>query len=108
MLDTPDEDYEDEETLPPALLILTSPDLDHDEETNRRAGNRVDGLLRGLLDQLETFEEVDQALSRSADVSARARKARAQIRDAIVGFEKVIGPTSNACDVFAKPVGWSR
>jgi len=93
----PDE-YEDDE-LPPNFLIFTSPDLDRDEDKARKAGDKIDKILRRILDEAGDLMYIERALREAESASARARRAREQLLRALSGIDDVVGGVSNAHDV---------
>jgi hypothetical protein len=95
--DTDDWDEEDA-PLPASLRVFTSRELDTDEATARRAADEIRCVTCHLLDQLITLEHMDRALRDAEPFCARAHGARVGVRQAIEGFDKVIGGVSEARD----------
>jgi len=95
----PDEDdeYEDDE-LPPDFLIFTCPDLDRDEEKARKAGDKIDNVLRRILNEAGDLEYIERALREAEPTSTRARRAREQLLSALSGIDGVVGGVGNAHD----------
>jgi hypothetical protein len=89
---------EEEEPLPAELLVLTSPELDHDEATARRAAGLIHSVHRSAVDGFCELELMERALGEAESASTRAQEARAEIRRAIAGFDEAIGGTSDAHD----------
>lgn len=92
----PDE-YEDDE-LPPDFLIFTCPDLDLDEEKARKAGDKIDNLLRRIINEAGDLMYIERALREAEPASARARHAREQLLRALGGIDGVVSGVGNAHD----------
>ncbi len=95
---------ENEAPLPRSMLVLTSPELDHDESTARAAAEEIYAVHSRMVYGLCDLESLERALGLAEPVSARAHDARAEIRRAINGLTEVIGGTSGACDALV--FGW--
>ncbi len=90
-------EYEDDE-LPSSFLIFTCPDLDRDEDTARKAGDKIDNILRRILDEAGDLQYIERALREAEPTSARARQAREQLLRALSGIEGVVGGVGDAHD----------
>ncbi len=92
----PDE-YEDDE-LPPNFLIFTCPDLDRDEDKARKAGDKIDKILRRILDEAGDLMYIERALREAESASARAHRAREQLLRALGQIDGLVSGVGNAHD----------
>jgi len=91
------DEYEDDE-LPPDFLIFTSPDLDQDEDKARKAGDKIDNILRRILNEAGDLEYIERALREAEPISARARQAREQLLRALGQIDGLVSGVGNAHD----------